>query len=152
MYYSEIQSIEEKRQLEKMNMLLNSLEQNLKENENLCKSIAKIIDMTVENNELTSRLEAIKTNIPEIQQRISTLILNCVESCNQARKNTMLAIYNQASGGSTTTKAPEYILKIQRTIDYCIANYQSYLKSKYNSKYGSSYPSSIKNNELLMLL
>ena len=52
-------SLEKKRKLDKMNMVLNNLEQKLGGNEELCQGIAKIIDMTIENNELVARLEEI---------------------------------------------------------------------------------------------
>ena len=94
MYNIGKQSQEQKRKQEKMNMVLNNLEQKLGGNEELCQGVAKVIDMTIENNELVSRLEEIESNIPEIEQRISNLISSCVTSCSQARTDVMLAIHD----------------------------------------------------------
>ena len=81
MYNIGKQSIEQKRKQEKMNMLLNNLEQKLAGNEELCQGVAKIIDMTIENNHLVARLEEMESDIPEIEQRISNLIASCITSC-----------------------------------------------------------------------
>ena len=151
------QSIEQKRKQEKMNMVLNNLEQKLGGNEELCQGIAKVIDMTIENNELVSRLEEIESNIPEIEQRISNLISSCVTSCSQARTDVMLAIHDMLSESGERPRITEYMLKIQKTIDYCIADYPTYKKSGYNAKYcvggdSSKNTSSMATEELLMLI
>jgi len=157
MYNTDKQSIEQKRKQEKMNMVLNNLEQKLGGNEELCQGIAKVIDMTIENNKLVSRLEEIESNIPEIEQRISNLISSCVTSCSQARTDVMLAIHDMLSESSERPKTTEYILKIQKTIDYCIADYPTYKKSGYNAKYcvggdATQNTSSMSTEEILMLI
>lgn len=156
MYNTNIQSKEQKRKLEKMNMILNNLEQKLGGNEELCQGVAKIIDMTIENNELVSRMNDIETNIPEIEQRISNLVSKCISSCSQARIDVLRAIHNMLSERDGKPKTTEYMLKIQKTIDYCIADYPTYKQSQYNSKY-STHQDSTKNtssmstDELLMI-
>jgi hypothetical protein len=157
MYNIGKQSQEQKRKQEKMNMFLNNLEQKLGGNTELCQGIAKVIDMTIENNELVSRLEEIESNIPEIEQRISNLISNCVTSCSQARTDVMLAIHDMLSESGERPRITEYMLKIQKTIDYCIADYPTYKKSGYNAKYcvGGDFTkntSSMTTEELLMLI
>ena len=157
MYNTGKQSLEQKRKQEKMNMVLNNLEQKLGCNEDLCQGIAKVIDMTIENNELVSRLEEIESNIPEIEQRISNLISSCVTSCSQARTDVMLAIHDMLSESGERPRITEYMLKIQKTIDYCIADYPTYKKSGYNAKYcvggdSSKNTSSMTTEELLMLI
>ena len=92
MYNLEIQSKEEKRKLDKMNMLLNNLEQKLDGNEDLCRRVAKVIDMTVENSLLASRLGEIDTCIPEIEKRISALLSSCQNSCDRARNDVVSEI------------------------------------------------------------
>lgn len=156
MYNSGKQTQEQKRKQEKMNMVLNNLEQKLKGNEELCQGIAKVIDMTIENNELVARLEEIESDIPEIQQRISNLITSCITSCSQARTGVMQSIHDMLSASDENPKTIEYMLKIQKTIDYCIANYPTYKKSGYNAKYcvggdARKNTSSMSTEELLML-
>ena len=145
------QSQEEKRKLGKMNMVLNNLEDKLGGNEELCRGIAKVIDMTIENQELVARLEELKSDIPEIEQRISNLITSCITSVSQARTDIMQAIYDRLAEGSEKPKTLEYMLKIQKTIDYCIADYPTYKKSRYNAKYGDVGNSRINVQELLGL-
>ena len=157
MYNIGKQSQEQKRKQEKMNMILNNLEQKLGGNTELCQGIAKVIDMSIENNELVSRLEEIESNIPEIEQRISNLISSCVTSCSQARTDVMLAIHDMLSESSEKPRITEYMLKIQKTIDYCIADYPTYKKSGYNAKYcdggdSTKNTSSMTTEELLMLI
>ena len=157
MYNSGKQSIGQKRKQEKMNMVLNNLEQKLCGNKELCQGVAKVIDMTVENNQLVSRLEGIESDIPEIEQRISNLITSCITSCSEARADIMMIIYDMLSGGSEKPKTIEYMLKIQRTIDYCISDYPTYKKSGYNAKYciggdASKNTSNMNIEELIMLL
>lgn len=156
MYNSGKQTQEQKRKQEKMNMVLNNLEQKLKGNEELCQGIAKVIDMTIENNELVARLEEIESDIPEIQQRISNLITSCITSCSQARTGVMQSIHDMLSASDENPKTIEYMLKIQKTIDYCIADYPTYKKSGYNAKYcvggdARKNTSSMSTEELLML-
>ena len=157
MYHQAKQSQEQKRKQEKMNMVLNNLEQKLGGNEELCQGIAKIIDMTIENNELVARLEEIESDIPEIEQRISNLISSCITSCNQTRTDVMQSIYDMLSESSEKPKTIEYMLKIQKTVDYCIADYPTYKKSGYNAKYcvggdTTKNTSSMSTEEILMLL
>ena len=157
MYNTGKQSMEQKRKQEKMNMVLNNLEQKLGRNEELCQGIAKIIDMTIENNELVARLEEIESDIPEIKQRISNLISSCITSCNQARTDVMQSIYDVLSESCEKPKTIEYMLKIQKTVDYCIADYPTYKKSGYNAKYciggdTTKNTSSMSTEEILMLL
>lgn len=157
MYNTGKQSIEQKRKQEKMNMVLNNLEQKLGGNEELCKGIAKVIDMTIENNELVARLEQIESYIPEIEQRISNLIASCITSCSQARTDTMQSIYDMLAESSEKPKTIEYMLKIQKTIDHCIADYPTYKKSRYNAKYcvggdTTKNTSSMSIEEILMLI
>lgn len=157
MYNTGKQLLEQKRKQEKMNMVLNNLEQKLGANEELCQGIAKVIDMTIENNELVARLEEIESNIPEIEQRISNLITSCITSCSQARTDVMQSIYDMLSESSEKPKTIEYMLKIQKTVDYCIADYPTYKKSGYNAKYcvggdASKNTSSMNTEELLMLI
>ena len=157
MYNIGKQSQEQKRKQEKMNMILNNLEQKLGGNTELCQGIAKVIDMTIENNELVSRLEEIESNIPEIEKRISNLISSCVTSCSQARTDVMLAIHDMLSESGERPRRTEYMLKIQKTIDYCIADYPTYKKSRYNAKYcvggdSTKNTSSMTTEELLMLI
>lgn len=140
-----------------MNMVLNNLEQKLGANEELCQGIAKVIDMTIENNELVARLEQIESDIPEIEQRISNLIASCITSCSQARTDVMKSIYDMLTDSGEKPKTIEYMLKIQKTIDYCIADYPTYKKSGYNAKYCvganiSKNTSSLTTEELIMLL
>lgn len=156
MYNSGKQTQEQKRKQEKMNMVLNNLEQKLKGNEELCQGVAKVIDMTIENNELVARLEEIESDIPEIQQRISNLMTSCITSCGQTRTGVMQSIYDMLSASDENPKTTEYMLKIQKTIDYCIANYPTYKKSGYNAKYcvgggARKNTSSMSTKELLML-
>jgi len=157
MYNTCKQSIEQKRKQEKMNMVLNNLEQKLGGNEELCQGIAKVIDMTIENNELVARLEQIESDIPEIEQRISNLIASCITSCSQARTDTMQSIYDMLAESSEKPKTIEYMLKIKKTIDYCIADYSTYKKSGYNAKYcvggdATKNTSSMSTEEILMLI
>ena len=157
MYNTGKQSIEQKRKQEKMNMVLNNLEQKLGGNKELCQGIAKVIDMTIENNELVARLEQIESYIPEIRQRISNLIASCITSCSQARTDVMKSIYDIMSESGEKPKTIEYMLKIQKTIDYCIADYPTYKNSGYNAKYCvganiSKNTSSLTTEELIMLL
>jgi len=157
MYNTCKQSIEQKRKQEKMNMVLNNLEQKLGGNEELCQGIAKVIDMTIENNELVARLEQIESDIPEIEQRISNLIASCITSCSQARTDTMQSIYDMLAESSEKPKTIEYMLKIKKTIDYCIADYPTYKKSGYNAKYcvggdATQNTSSMSTEEILMLI
>lgn len=128
------QSAEQKMK-QKMKMILNNLEQQLCYNKELCQDVAKIIDMSVEMNELVSRLEEIETNIPTIEQRISKMIDDCVLSCAEHRKNTTIKIYDIYSTMSGEPKAAEKLMKIHRAIEYCIANYSIYMKSEYYAKY-----------------
>ena len=110
--------------------------------------------MTNENNELVARLEQIESDIPEIEQRISNLISGCITSCNQARTDVMQSIYDVLSESGEKPKTIEYMLKIQKTVDYCIADYAIYKKSGYNAKYcvGDTNTSSMSTEEILMLL
>ena len=138
-------------------MVLNNLEQKLGCNEELCQGIAKVIDMTIENNELVARLEQMESDIPEIEQRISNLIASYITSCSQVRTDVMKSIYDMMSERGEKPKTIEYMLKIQRTIDYCIADYPTYKKSGYNAKYCvganiSKNTSSLATEELIMLL
>ena len=118
-----------------MNMFLNNLEQKLGGNEELCQGIAKVIDMTIENNYLVARLEEIESDIPEIEQRISNLITSCTPSCGQARTDVTEPICDKLSGDSGKPITTEYMLKIQKTVDYCIEEYSTYKQSAYNLKY-----------------
>ena len=157
MYHQAKQSQEQKRKQEKMNMVLNNLEQKLGGNAKLCRGIAWIIDMTIENNELVARLEEIESDIPEIKRRISNLISSCITSCNQARTDVMQSIYDVLSESGEKPKTIEYMQKIQKTVDYCIADYPTYKKSGYNAKYcvggdTSKNTSSMTTEELLMLM
>ena len=150
------QTPEQKRKQEKMNMVLSNLEQKLKGNEELCQGIAKVIDMTIENDALVARLEKIESNIPEIEHRISNLIAGCVKSCSQARADVMDKVYNTLLEIGEKPKTTEYIIKTQRTIDYCIAEYPTDQWSSYGQKYSSSNrcedSSSLRLGELLMLI
>lgn len=157
MYKTSKKSIEQKRKQEKMNMVLSNLEQKLGGNKKLCQRVAKVIDMTIENNKLVARLEEIESDIPEIEQRISNLIASCMTSCSQARFDVMKSIHDMLSESSEKPKTIEYMLKIQRTIDYCIADYPTYKKSGYNVKYcvggdPSKNTSSMSIEEIFMLL
>lgn len=149
MYISGKQTPEEKRKQEKMNMVLNNLEQKLGADEDLCQGVARIIDMTIENNELVVRLEEIESNIPEIEQRL-------LSSCSKARSDLLLKIHNELLGVKDKEKTIEYMLKLQKTIDYCIENYSTYIKSKYYAKYSPGRDStknisSMSTEEILML-
>ena len=157
MYNTGKQSLEQKRKQEKMNMVLNNLEQKLGANEELCQGIAKVIDMTIENNKLVARLEEIESDIPEIEQRISNLISSCITSCSHARTDVMQSIYDVLSESGEQPKTIEYMLKIQKTVDYCIADYTTYKQSRYNAKYcvggdATKNSLSISTEEILMLL
>ena len=134
MYNGSNQTKEQKRKLDNMNMVLNNLAQKLGGNEELCQGIAKIIDMTVELNELVARLSVIESNIPEIKDRIRNLILSCIRSCSQERDRVMNAIRDNISDRSEERKK-EYMSKIQKTIDNCVENYSIYKESRYNAKY-----------------
>jgi hypothetical protein len=145
-----------KQSLEKMNMVLNNLKQKLGGNTELCQAVAMVIDMTVENAILTSRLEEIKSNIPEIQRRISDLISSCTLGCDKVREDVLNGIYHTVSNGGETPISDEYMLKIEKTIDYCIEDYPTYKKSGYNAKYcvggdSTKNTSSLTIEELLML-
>ena len=152
------QSTADKKKLEKMNMNLNNLEQKLGSNEALCQGVAKIIEMTIECDAIVGKLESINTNIPELERRIVSLSKGCVTSCSDARKNLMGDIQEQVLADKDTAQTIEYMLKIQKTIDYCIDNYQIYKMSKYNSKYcvcgdaESNLSSMNTDEELLMLI
>jgi phosphotransacetylase len=126
------QSLEQKR---KMNMVLNNLEKKLGCNKSLCQAVAMLIDMMAENAILTARLEEIKSNIPEIQRRISDLISSCTLSCDKAREDVLNGIYRTLSNGGETPISDEYMLKIEKTIDCCIEEYPTYKESTYNAKY-----------------
>ena len=104
MYNGSNQTKEQKRKLDNMNMVLNNLAQKLGGNEELCQGIAKIIDMTVELNELVARLSVIESNIPEIKDRIRNLILSCIRSCSQERDRVMNAIRDNISDRSEERK------------------------------------------------
>ena len=135
--YTANQTPEQKRKNEKMNMVLNNLEQQLYENEELCKGIAKIIDMTIETNTLVSRLEQVQTSIPAIEERILNLIDSCVLSCAEYRKNTTIQIYDMYTAECGEPKAVEKLMKIHKTIDACVADYKTYTQSQYYKKYSS---------------
>lgn len=157
MYRANNEELEEKRKHAKMNMILNNLEQKLGGDEELCQGVAKIIDMSAENSLLIARLSQIKTSIPEIKKRILELTLACDASCSKERNNIMLAIHDKMSTSEDKPKSPEYMIKIQRTIEYCIANYEIYKQSSYNAKYcenGQSLksPQCMTEDEILMLL
>ena len=138
MYNTSKQSIEQKRKQEKMNMVLNNLEQRLNWDEELCRSIAKIIDMTVEINDLESKLEQVETNIPVVEEKLAKLIGDSVLSCAEYRKNVTIKIYDIFLNKSGEPRAAEKLMKIHKTIEYCIANYLIYKKSKYYSSYSDN--------------
>ena len=157
MYHQAKQSQEQKRKQEKMNMVLNNLEQKLGGKEELCQGIARIIEMTIENNELVARLEEIESDIPEIEQRMFNLISSCITSCSKYRTDVMQSIYDVLSESCEKPKTIEYMLKIQKTVDYCIAGYPTYKNSRYNAKYcvggdTSKNTSSMSTEEILMLM
>ena len=131
------QSAEQKMK-QKMKMILNNLEQQLCYNKELCQDVAKIIDMTVEINDLESKLEQVETNIPVVEEKLAKLIGDCVLSCAEYRKNVTIKIYDIFSNESGEPRAAEKLMKIHKTIEYCIANYLIYKKSKYYSNYSDN--------------
>ena len=156
MYSTRIQPSEQKRKQDKMNMVLNNLEQKLGADQELCQGIANIIDMTIEVNELIQRLERVKTNIPVIEQKIIELMNRCALSCSEARKDVCSSVYGRLSE-TNQENAPAKMIKVQRTIDYCIANYLTYTKSQYYAKYSvgidsTRTTSSMSIKDLLMLV
>ena len=69
----------------------------------------------------------------------------------------MKSIYDMLTDSGEKPKTIECMLKIQKTIDYCIADYPTYKKSGYNAKYCvganlSKNTSSLTTEELIMLL
>jgi hypothetical protein len=138
-------------------MLLNNLEQKLDGNEDLCRRVAKVIDMTVENSLLASRLGEIDTCIPEIEKRISALLSSCQNSCDRARNDVVSEICHMYADKGAKHSTTEYIIKIQKTIDNCIAEYATYKKSHYNAKYCqrtdvTQIAPGIKDDEMLLLI
>ena len=128
-------SSEEKGKLDKMNMVLNNLEQKLNCDIELCKKIANLIDMTIETNKLEERLSQVETHIPVIKQKIKDLVTSCNSSCNESRKDVLLSINKTLPINKDEEKTEKYISKIRRTIDCCIEEYEIYIKSTYYSKY-----------------
>ena len=116
-------------------MILNNLEQKLWYNEKLCMSIANVIDMTAEANCLASKLESVETKIPVIKEKILSMAEDCITSCNQARDRVMADIYSVLLE-KKCKNITEYMLKIHKTIDYCITNHWAYRSSQYREKYG----------------
>ena len=99
MYNPDKQSTEQKRKLQKINMIMNNLEQQLCEDEELCRGVAKIITMSIEAEELVERLESIKSNIPPMEQRRLDLIKECLSSCSETRENICMQILAKDSSG-----------------------------------------------------
>lgn len=155
MYNTGKQSTEQKRKLQKINMIMNNLEQQLCEDEELCRGVAKIINMSIEVEELVERLESIKSNIPTMEQGRLGLIKECLSSCSETRKNICMRIIKMLEENNKKD-IPAKIVKIHSTIDTCIANYSLYKQSEYYSKYDSNEDSasnltSLSDEELLLL-
>ena len=130
MYNIGNQTTEQKRKQQKINMILNNLEEQLCGNEELCRGIVKIIDMKVEADELVGRLESIKTTIPAMEERRVNLINECLTSCSETRKNICSRIIDILEENNKK-EIPAKMIKIHSTIDSCIAHYSLYKKSEY---------------------
>ena len=128
-------SNEEKRKLDKINMVLNNLEQKLNYDMELCKEMANVIDVIVENNALEERLNKVDTHIPVLVQKIKSLIKGCNYSCNEAREKVLVSIQKILLDNKDEEKVKRYIDKIQKTIDCCVEEYEMYIRSTYYSKY-----------------
>lgn len=155
MYNIAKQSQEQKRKLQKINMIMNNLEQQLCEDEELCRGVAKIINMSIESEKLVERLESKKSNILTMEQRRLDLIKECLLSCSETRENIGMRIINMLEENGKKD-IPAKMVKIHSTIDTCIANYSLYKQSEYYAKYGSSEDSvsnltSLSDEELLLL-
>ena len=155
MYNIKKQTPEKTRQLQKINMIMNNLEQQLCEDEELCRGVAKIINMSIEVEELVERLESIKSNIPTMEQRRLGLIKECLSSCSETRENICIQIISMIEENGKND-IPAKMVKIHSTIDSCIENYSLYKQSEYYSKYGSCEDSasnwtSLSDEELLLL-
>ena len=133
-----IVSKEERKKYEKINMILNNLEQKLNKDSELCKAVANLIDMIVETYELVEHLDNIETKIPVIKQKINDLITSSISSCNQERKNVLMIIHEIILDNNENEKSKDYMSKIQKTIDYCVEEYPIYVKSSYYCKYHTS--------------
>ena len=155
MYNPDKQSTEQKRKLQKINMFMNNLEQQLCEDEELCLGVAKIITMSIETEELVERLESIKSNIPTMEQRRLNLIKECLSSCSETRENICMRIIKMLEENNKKD-IPVKMVKIHSTIDTCVANYSLYKQSEYCAKYGDSEDStsnltSLSDEELIVL-
>ena len=83
-----------KRKLDKMNMVLNNIQHLLSEHVGLCKEVDRVIEMSCECKKVVDQLKLLKTNIPALEKRINTLLLDCISSCNEAKEILLLKIEN----------------------------------------------------------
>lgn len=119
-----------KKELEKTNMVLNNLEQKLNKEEDLCSSVANLIDLIVETEELIEQLQMVDTKILVIKTRIRSLIRELLEDKEKQKEETINRIKE-----SLMIEKVEYIEKLKRTINYCVENYKLYQQSNYYLKY-----------------
>ena len=150
------QTTEQKRKLDKMNMNLNNLEQQLYGDEDSCKVLANFIDMTIETNALVSRLSQIQTSIPVIREKILKLIDECMICCAEQKQNISNNLYEAYVAQCGESNATEKLMKVHKAIDTCIADYDTYTQSQFYKKYCSKEKSaqdstSLSISELLML-
>lgn len=130
------QCANQEKEQQKMNMILNNLEQQLGGSKEFCRNVAKVIDMNVETNALLLHLEQMKTNIDVIEKKRIEVIESCIESCSNIRKEVLAKIYQMNAEINERTKLAK-LVRIETAINYCISNYPLYKKSKYSVKYGS---------------
>ena len=128
---------QQKRTRQKLNMVLNNLEQKLKHDAVLCASVASVIDVIVETEQMICNVGAVQTKVPVLQQRLLDLVKDCESSCMQYSIQAMQSIQQRLIQKGENV-SDEYMGKIQNTIDYCVSEYEEYKSSEYYARYSSS--------------
>ena len=116
--------------MKKMKMVLNNLEQKLNREEDLCSSVANLIDLIVETDVLVESLNMTETHILVVKTRIRNLIRELLDDKDKQTEETLNHIKE-----TLMIENVEYIEKLRKTIDYCIENYEIYQESNYYKKY-----------------
>lgn len=131
-----IEQREQKIKQEKMNMILNNLEQKLDCNETLCYEVADVICRAIELCQMVDEWDRQETSFQTLVKY--DIVNRCIQEHNKKTNDVYSRIKTRLEGVNKSTAEEKYD-KVRKTIKYCIENASEYEKSDYYHKYWVEY-------------